>query len=271
MKEKIFQFFKSNPAIFITVLSAYGYYCAYCFEMGYCTYYHIPLIYINIEIVNIIGFTFATLGILLFVAFHLRGIIYDRNPLSDGKIYPRRTIVQFNVVAFALLFFLGMTIELPVLVHYICYAIILVINIILFTYFRRLQKKALSLTMEIHSANPTLSVEEVTKQVVDKLVKKTNTPNQKSMTLIEEFLNYTVGIVMFFPLLIFFMGYGNASQQKLFSILSDHSPMAVVRKYGDEIICKNYDKKTNKLGDSILVFKLDNSTKLSFTIKPVKH
>jgi Ca2+/Na+ antiporter len=223
--------------------------------------------YINLEIVNIIGITVATGGILLLIASWLRGIIYDRAPIPDSDIYPRRVFFEFNFVSLIVIYFLYRTIDLPSIVFYALWSIVLVVDLILYFHFKSLKKRVIRLAKEFYSQHPNANAQEITEHVLKQVRKHPSTDNQKKKSFLEEILNYAMILITAFPFLISFMGYGDASKQRLFSVLSDHSSMAVVRKYGDEIICKNYNRKTNKLGDSLLVFKMDNSTKLNFTIK----
>jgi len=54
-----------SDTILISVLTAFGYITAYCFESGYCTYFNIPTELIEISITRVVTVTLAMFGSLL--------------------------------------------------------------------------------------------------------------------------------------------------------------------------------------------------------------
>lgn len=69
MKSVVLNFVKSNPTVAITILTAYSYFCAYQYEMGFCSYFKIPNTYIDIGITDIIKFASALITGLYLVFF----------------------------------------------------------------------------------------------------------------------------------------------------------------------------------------------------------
>jgi amino acid transporter len=268
LKEKIFLFFKNNPALLVTAFTAYGYYCAYFYEVGYCNYFHIPSIYINVEIINIIYFTASTSGIILLIAFHLRGVVFDRPNITRTR---KRAFFELNFVAIVIWYFFTLTFEVPKKFFWIYLSALIILNLALRSYFWYLRKKAARLTVRYTGEFPNDSPESINEKVAIKLNPK-NADNsiKRQLTFMEELINYAIGVFIM-PAVFLVFGFGAAQKQTYFSFLSQHPTMMVIKKYGDEIICKNYDKKSKKIGDSTLIFKLDNSTKLSFVEKEISN
>ncbi|MES2428619.1 MAG: hypothetical protein V4560_16675 [Bacteroidota bacterium] len=266
MKENIYKFLKSNPAVLITLLSAYGYYSAFFFEKGSCLYFGIPATYINIEIIDVMKFTATTTVILVVLAFHLRGVVFDRGTV-DARYFRKRVYFDVNFILVMAWYFLTLIIELSDIFYYVLCSIVIIVNVVTYFYLRNLIKKATGLIPDYSNQYPDETVETITEKIVQELA-----PIQynKPKTFHEELLNYTMFITVIIPFIFGFMGYGDASKQKQFSVLSEHPSMAVIKRYGDEVICKNFNEKTGKLGDTLMVFKIDGTTNLKFTIKSIK-
>lgn len=80
-----------SDALLVSLLSAVGYLTAYCYESGYCEYFHIPSDFIDINISKIITVTLSMFGAILTIG-HFASPFWD---LASSKSYAKRLIGKY--------------------------------------------------------------------------------------------------------------------------------------------------------------------------------
>lgn len=65
------------------------------------------------------------------------------------------------------------------------------------------------------------------------------------------------------------LGYGNGSKMTAFSEIMP-SKNVIVKRYGDNIICKNYVPQTKSFGDSLIVFKIGGNNQIHAVYVDIK-
>jgi hypothetical protein len=228
LKDKIIDYIKSNPTVALTILTAYSWFCAYNYQVGFCSFFSVPSEYIDISTIDILKFVSSILGI----SFVMYNQFYDifKSWVHVSNQSMKQLILSFLIFAtlfgYWILYFIA---KLPLTIYYL-YAGLASVILILIILNRR----------KTH-------VEE-----------DTNRPMKTAPSFW-----YMYGLLLIVPLFCLYVGYGNASKKTYFEVLSEHKSVAVIRRFGDNIILKNFNSKTQQFGDSIFVIKLGPTNPLN--------
>ncbi|MEO6522048.1 MAG: hypothetical protein ABIN91_10250 [Mucilaginibacter sp.] len=256
MRADIQEFAQKNPTVILTVLTGYGYFCAYSFETGYCSYFKIPTIFIEIGLVDIIRFAAVTSGIIAFYVIQFKNII-STTFFAGGKSYWSE-ITGISLLFVTVHILIGYVIKTGKLFDYVIAATFF-LTLITYSIMSLVRKRKLRKTASL-SDNITISDENntVTSQIrIKDLVK-----NDFQIQL------YVVFVLI--PLSCFGIGYGNASKTSEFEILKEHPKFVVLKRYGENIISKDFNLKTREFGDSLLIVKVGPTTPLQTVLKELK-
>lgn len=79
------------------------------------------------------------------------------------------------------------------------------------------------------------------------------------------FIIILIGLVSFSYLL----GRREAYSKTVYEVSVERKNFILLRKYGDDLIFKNYDPKTKKLGNNLVLFKIGSSDANTFTTRHV--
>jgi hypothetical protein len=237
LKEKIITFIKGNPTVALTIITAYSWYCAYNYQAGFCSFFSVPNEYIDISTIDILKFASSILGI----SFILYTQLFDT--IKNWVDGPKKTVFEliakflivFSLVGYWVLFHIA---KLPLTIYYIYFGTgLFILMVMIFTH------------------------KKVNNEGLKGFAKLAWTP-----------IWYLNSVILLIPLFCLYVGYGDASKKTDFEVLSEHKSVAVIRRYGDNIILKNFNSKSQKFGDSIYVIKLGPINPLNLVnIKLIKE
>lgn len=251
MKEKIIEFSKNNPAIILSVLTAYGYFCAYFYALGISFYYNIPNYFIDLQIIDVIKFTASISVITIYILWQLNGIAY--NTISITKKSLQRLMFQFNFGCFAMVNTINISIHIPTTFYFYIIGGLIILNIPYYFIIRHRRKEEIKLLTDYSITYADKSEEELIA-----IMKHERSITKNALTM---FLEYLVYWGMFIPFICAFLGYGLETQVKSYITLKQHPHYVIVKKYGENVFCKDLTKN-NKLGDSLLILRVSSDKPL---------
>ncbi|MFT3908332.1 MAG: hypothetical protein QM737_02815 [Ferruginibacter sp.] len=234
-----------NSTLFFAALTGYAYFIWFEFEMGICSVYDIPTYLITVSMPNILIFATTLFTVILSSVWYLdlttpllkKGM---QNEERVHKIYFINGIllVVFIFIVMASPFSWGLILGLFIL--------LLIINIlswgILFLFYIRKKGSFDDKLGEVFKSNTDTKYNFLT--VFGK-------PTHTSVTIIL--------LIMLLPLTTFFIGWGNALSRTEYQSLYNKPNILVLKKYDDLLVCRNVNRKTKTLGDSLLLIKISDT------------
>jgi uncharacterized membrane protein len=255
--QNIIRFVKNKTAESLVFLTALSYFSAYLREIGYCTYFDLPILLIKIDTINILEAA-ATIG----VASGMAGATYYSYSSFSKYYYVintfRATIVK---VASAILVILLMaSIIMIELIDVWFFITILITPILIIGITLWLSKKEFNAEVDELKKRNTYSTWD---QLYDDMAK---TRFKKKTSSSWSKYDQSILMVMGLPLLLgyfFAFGYGSAYAKNQFPSFVSSNNTLIITQYGDTFICKAYDMKKNgwsnffstvKISDKDLLF-----------------
>ncbi|HEY2583912.1 MAG TPA: hypothetical protein VGI43_19030 [Mucilaginibacter sp.] len=283
MRNKVLEFLKNNAPVSLTIISAYGYFCVYIFEYGYFKYFNLPPNFIEVQLNEVLAFIFSLVLIISGLIFWI-----DKLLLIDTSYGARRFLINTALKTIGLglmVFFLVINITDFSLITYEILLIIIVVLCIGITFWEYLFTRKLKKVKEklendfIEEAtdflkkNPSATFDEVKEEIKQKLLARQKPPTNKQSTKDRKPFSELVDLISLaiaILLICFGLGYSDASRLKSFVGFRKHSTIFILKKYGETMICKNYNFKTKEFGDSILVYKTSDTSNNVLIEKRIK-
>ncbi|HTD39878.1 MAG TPA: hypothetical protein VK671_04600 [Mucilaginibacter sp.] len=245
---RLFQYFKDYPALSLACLTAYLYLCTYEYEVGYLQEFNISNNYLILDVTTILkdsshvivlAFTVLSGEQFLFMIF--------QKPIQKRSTFGR--VVKYLIRLAVVLVFMWMATSITG--QTLLYILLCVFGIFFLFFIWLIITTAIEKSKNIPPAP------------------ETNLPNEDSQNSTIWFNKY-FGIVfgVCYPFIICsFFGSGEASKEDSFQVLTDNNiEYVVIRKYGDELICKDLSK-TNLVGAKTFIIKLSAEKPLVVTEK----
>lgn len=235
---------------------AIGYIMAYLYELGYCDVFGIPSEFIQLQSTNIIatvGRVFLSFLLLFWVGFSL--LLYVNNPNRKplNPISRRLLIIVFIVLSY-ITFALGYHrafrewyFAIPLFVYFV---------LVLFV-------------------GPFWTRKNVTGGYIAKLAAQDEVDRQTPhpLTFITKHIGWaTIGILFFVFVVLslsYLSGEDTATRQEYFLVPSTNENSVVLRIYGDELICTQLDKQSNKPNGKLFILKLDDEPRPVLSLQKV--
>ncbi|EHQ24603.1 hypothetical protein [Mucilaginibacter paludis] len=255
MNDKIIAFSKSNPTIILSIITAYGYFCAYFYQAGTCAYYHIPTYFIDLQIIDVVKFTASISGVAIYTLWQLNGVIYNTHSITKKSL--KRVMFQINFACFAILNIISISIHLPGIFYLYALGGIALLNIPFYFIARQHKAEQVLLLAEYRLKYPGHPDEDLIATIV-----ADRNQNRNTLSEIFQYLVYW-GIAI--PVICGGFGYGSGTLEKTYLTVKQYPHYVVVKKYGENVLCKNL-LKSNVLGDSLRFFKLSADKPLDGTI-----
>ncbi|SEO41413.1 hypothetical protein SAMN05192574_10813 [Mucilaginibacter gossypiicola] len=249
MIKDFFNYLKSNPAVTLTVFSGLMYFFCFQFEMGYCFYFDIPISFIDVQVNTVLKFSIYTLLALSLMPLAVNSFILSFPLLTDDKM--KKMLIQIFGFGLILSLFLMLNTNVSIKVYLVIWSITglllafgIIISIIDVIRVKRAIKK-------LKSIEPEISQTDLKNKLHEKFKLDIVRP-QKPFTdrIIEDLILYVAASFIFA-----LIGYGVASKKESFEVFTSNNSRVIITKYGDNIICKSYNAKTKKIGDTITVIK----------------
>lgn len=248
--------FSLSTALF--VVPAYIYLCSYTYEKGICAYYNIPEEFIRPDLTTNLYYSISLFFILLGIYYYPQILVYNifRAPIQKNPAV--RAFFNANTVLIVLFFVYCKIAPYDIdsqktFLFYLC--CLPLVNLQAYLAYRHFKKEMLINDYDT---------------VAREWIKETSTPhpffdtpdllNLRSMfTGITKkqrnILLILIGIVGF----SYFIGQGDAYKKSIYELATAKKNYVVLRKYGDDLILKNFNPINRKIGDSILVVKTGES------------
>jgi len=235
---------------------ALGFIMAYLYELGYCSAFGIPSEFIQLQSTNIIATVvrvFLSFFFLFWVLFFL--LLYVNNP-NQKRLDPIRR--RLLMIAF----------------------VILVYITIAFGYHRAFQEWYFMIPLFVYFMfflfiGPLLTRRNTTGGYRNKLAAQDEADRETSypLTLITKYGGWTTFGILFLVLLLlslsYFSGEDTATRQEYFLVPSTNENSVVLRIYGDELICTQLDKQSNKPNGKLFILKLDDEPRPILSLQKV--
>lgn len=247
-------------AFLILIIPAYIYLCSYMYEKGACTYYEIPGEFIRPDLTTNLYFSIALLFTIYFTYYlphSLSFLIFYDNINKRKELLPflsANTLLLICVLAAIKTVTYEIDWPATSVLVFIGICVANTIAYVQFNYLKRELKQrkyneiAQTWNDNIKTRMPILDYSDILgfRLLVDGMTKK-----QRHIMLI------LAGIAGF----SFLVGRGDAYNRTSYEVSQQKENFLLLRKYGDDMILRNYDPTTNRLGDSLLILKIgsDNS------------
>lgn len=239
----VWDFLKKYPTIFLSVISAYLYLCAYAFESGYLHQFDISDDYLSIDLNTIILDSSRAIGLIIgtmciyqlvqtpFLKWKTKSVIHE----EIVSLFCR--LVSISALAL---------VALPVPNSWIKYFDLfglLIIAVVAFFGLREYNREKKNEIIE----------DDNEKKLDDEGVLDLN-----KKRLSRYFDNYfLIAISFIIPIILSsFFGWGIATKVTNLPMINDSTRYLVVRKYGDQLLCKGFDYKNKKLSKQTIIIKI---------------
>jgi len=249
-KSKLF-----TEAMLLAIASAGAYMFAFLYERGYSSFFGIPTQFINVSLVNLLIF-----GAIV-IAFMNTSVLLFHSAFPFMR--PKHPYLAFYVPRFGLIFFL-----------------LVLVPFVLFGWERKIYWLALfgvwmffvflylGLPLIIHRGKGSWR---------DKFNAELQSGSQEVPNFINEVggklgfnnLGLIIGVLSMFSMLSGFAGESEALRQKQFLITNTVPAMAVLRIYGDNMICAPLDRSTHEIKKSFTILKVAEDPKLILSLENV--
>ncbi|HVW95782.1 MAG TPA: hypothetical protein VHA56_07425 [Mucilaginibacter sp.] len=273
MREKVIEFFKNNAPVSLTLLSAYGYFCVYVYEYGYFKYFNLPADFIEVQLNEVLIFIFSLTLLICGVIFWIDKLLVINTSYGTRKFLVNTTIKTFGLGL--IVFFLVLNVSsFSSLVNLILLGVIIVLCIAFiiweYLFVRKcrklwtfLEEDILKHAEEILKKKPSIDREELLKEVQSTMLPQIRKPtksdpikSRKPFSMFADFmiLSFTISLICFGR------GYYDAAKLKSFIGFKKHPTVFVLKKYGDNMICKKFDFANKIFGDSIVIYKMSDTS-----------
>jgi len=239
--KKLLDLIKKNASIFITLISALCYLLAYVYQFGQCLYYNIPDNFIEMDLQTVIPFASFVLVVLLVIG----AITYI---FEDVFIETFLTSFQRNSFRFLVLFvpFITYLLRIAEIISsqyaYGVLGVTFVLTFVLLYVFNRRNKKH-------HIPAPV------------------DSPNETKFNfeIVYAVMAFAMFIVAFGE-----AGYLQASYKNKFYVVEhDKGNVALIKKYGGKLFCKQFDAQTHKFKNSFIIIDLAEKSDISILTEQV--
>jgi hypothetical protein len=232
----------NNATIFLALLSGYMYVCAYTYEQAYLKEFGVSSAHLNLDINTILRDATRIIGIIVLVTGSYQLLLRIFHPLLS-RSKKHREIIQTIVVLFIVL--MSAWVYFPVNNYLFLYVFAIVGIVYIFI--------VLSITL---------------KNIVQKTgIRKNDNIFSDDKQIYYGFNKYYIYVFLFIINPIFIcqiLGQGEAFRQHSFEVIHDSVNRVIIRKYGDEIICKGITK-TNQIDNKITLINLNGSKVVDVT------
>jgi hypothetical protein len=260
---KFFAFAKDNSAFITIFLSVYLYLSTYAYEYAYLREFDVSTEFIKIDFNVILNDGSTVLGVIF---FSIALFQYVKMPLRKFmKKSPIHKEVSLVLCRFWVLIPLAWSV-LPIpdfAIKYFFWLMCLV-TIIAYIYLRWYYERNL-VAVEKNSVNTEEAAE----------IKNEDSPkdNDSEVIYLPGFDNYYVIIFLFFlPIILCTMlGNGEAANKESFQVIDDSLDYALIRTYGDQMICKKINNKDSSLTNQIAIYKVDSSKPTVFKERQLQY
>jgi hypothetical protein len=270
--KKALQFLKDHATIILALTTAYIYCCVCFYEMNYLKTFGVPTDYMSIDINTLLTDAVAILSPLFLFTFipsilAIGGIYFwNKNPKVG------RLMLFSGIILFAFLYTTYVFSPLPGRILIFTFGGAELIAIIL-AFSIRVKSKTWQIINSSGEPNNEVRLQKKESGNLDKY-DQTQTESDKNLANWEKvILNHPLRAALaatLISLLIIppYFGVIDAKRKyKFMEVVDTTSHYVVVRKYGDEIICVNYDTCRRIIGQKIKLIKLDGKTQVALESK----
>lgn len=233
-----------TAAVLFGLAAPIGYAAAYLREWGFCSVFGIPIEFIQLNITTVLIAITSGVGV-LFLLFWFADLFYTFSQQRKLKNFgPIRRRLSFDLLVLS---FFGCFLALfpplidgwPLLVYFLVILIFIQFVMPLIT-----QRKITGYISKLETQD---RVEREAPVLLDYFIKRAG------ITII------SLGIlVLLFLSVMFVVGYNTAVRQTDFLVPSTNEDLVVLRIYGENLICAQYDIETREVYKTFIVIKLDD-------------
>ena len=243
-----------TDAIILAALSAYVYFVTFVYEYAFCKYFNIPKSLITPSLSTILVFATAIGAFLIFILTFINFATPLFRVLTDRNKAPYHGLVRVNVFFLIVMFLVLYTYPFTWTLMLTLLGTFLIVDIFFF---------GIPVLIAIRKKRTVAQGLESIGQDEDNF----------------DFLNFIMrnltrkekGIILLLICIVvvsYLIGDGEARKQSFFPTLSTRPNTAVLRIYGDMLICAEYNPSSRAISDSLILF---HTTKSSETILVIKE
>ena len=237
MKQAL-DFVKNHITLILAITSGYLYLCTYFFESGYLKVFNVSSNYLSIDLNTILSDSSKIIELIFTLIF-----IYQLVKLPLRKWMsksPSNEYIGGTISLFASLIFFARaaTIIFNSIVKYMFFAWLIAVSILIIyflikSYFK--SKKSSKIDNN----------------------RKTEDKVQRSISFSYYDKYFWIIVLICFPVFICeFIGEGTATKLTQLSMINDSTKYLLIRKYGDQLICRDYDYVNKKFGKQTIIVKV---------------
>jgi hypothetical protein len=236
--KQVLDFLKNHTTLILAIVSGYLYLCSYFFELSYLQVFDIPNDYLSIDLNTILSDSSKIIQLISVAIF-----IYKIVKLPFRKWMSKSYINDYvgTTICFsASLLFLARTASIIPNSWLRSAFFVWIITVIVTVFF---------VVKSYIYCRKDNTIKDNNEQEID----------DKSHTNRPPFLDtyFKIILLVLFPIFICgFIGEGIATKVTHLPMINDSTKYLVIRKYGDQLLCKDYDFVNKKLGKQIIIVKI---------------
>jgi len=233
---------KITESLFIASIPISAYFLAYIFERGYCRFYKIPPIYIDISLMNIIATFVALVSTYALLFFFFNSVIYP----AFSKIHRsirfsviKVTLVAFSLIGLGIVFNWSLETSLKIILPIIGFLVFLEFGFPLIT-----QRKTAGY---INKVDAQKEVDFRDEHYIDKFIQHYG------------FSIFSILYIFYIISMATYIAGGYNARFKTEHIISTDEPNKVyLRRYGEYSVSNIFDRENNQLSNHYVIEKNDN-------------
>lgn len=256
-----------SMSVILFLIPAYLYLCAFQYEKGACDFYMIPRDLITPDLTTNLTYCIAFFGAIYLAYFgpHIfSALFFYEKAKKNEAIFP---FIRANCMMILVGYFAFSTITYPIdwlRTAELLLIPITIVNLMAFWQYLYIkdQLKAKPYQQISKEWNKVVNIPETILAMPDVLnlrwtvFKNIKMPQPTVLLILFAIVwwSYSIGV-------------RDAYQKTTYEISADKKGWVLLRKYGDDLILKNYDLKTKQLGDSLLIIKVSSTIPVKLVSK----
>jgi hypothetical protein len=247
-----------SEGILIGSVSVLFYFSAFLYELGYCNYFGVPGYLIEIGVSNILTFAYGMrlyIGVFMLLSFGYFGLSkIDSSPYDVMAYVPAAKAVINILLVYQLFLILGLPDEDVELARESMLFIFGVVFLLPVLYFRVFREESVRISF--------LKCNDLHNELIDSI--------QALKAMREDFVLNPVEVIalyLYFIGLSYGAGRAEAINQQYYLSLKENPNMIVLRKYGDQLVVREYDILRGIIQEGLHLIKISEKDQIELIFR----
>jgi len=258
-----------SSSVILFLIPAYLYLCAFQFEKGACDFYKIPRDLITPDLTTNLTYCISFFGSIYFayIGPHIIvSLFFYEKIQKNAAIFP---FIRANCILILVGYFSFIAVTYPI--DWLKTAPFLLVLIAFFNFLAYGQYIHLKAHLKTKPYNQIAKEWNETVNVPETILAMPDALNLRWTVFKEIKMPQPIVFVVIVAIAwwSYNMGQRDAYKKNIYEIFADKPEWVLLKKYGDNLIMKNFNPKTKALGDSLLIIKISPTNGLKFITKEI--